>query len=48
MARLLDAWRIRSGSVFHVQHLSTERDSPLPRFLTGDQERQAPVKLNGG
>lgn len=27
--KLLDAWRERCAPIFHVQHLSTEKDSPL-------------------
>lgn len=29
MARLLDEWRARKRKIFHVQHMSTEPDSPL-------------------
>ena len=35
MARLLAEWRARQRPIFHVQHLSTEPDSPLRPELPG-------------
>ena len=35
MARLLAEWRRRSWPIFHIQHLSTEPDSPLRPELPG-------------
>ena len=35
MARLLDAWRRSGAPIFHIQHLSTEADSPLRPELPG-------------
>ena len=36
MARLLEAWRARNRPIFHVQHMSTEPDSPLRPELPGN------------
>ncbi len=36
MARLLAAWRARHRPIFHVQHMSTEPDSPLRPELPGN------------
>ena len=36
MARLLAEWRWRSWPIFHIQHLSTESDSPLRPELPGN------------
>ncbi len=35
MARLLTEWRARDRPIFHIQHLSTEPDSPLRPELPG-------------
>ncbi|MCY4540209.1 MAG: cysteine hydrolase family protein [Chloroflexi bacterium] len=36
MARLLTEWRRQGRPVFHIQHMSTERDSPLRPELPGN------------
>ena len=36
MARLLAEWRRRKRPVFHIQHMSTEADSPLRPELPGN------------
>lgn len=36
MARLLAEWRARDRPIFHVQHMSTEQDSPLRPELPGN------------
>ncbi len=36
MARLLRHWRERSRPIFHIQHMSTEPDSPLRPELPGN------------
>ena len=36
MARLLDTWRACDRPIFHVQHMSTEPDSPLRPELPGN------------
>ncbi len=36
MARLLQEWRRLGRPVFHIQHMSTERDSPLRPELPGN------------
>ncbi len=36
MARLLAEWRARNRPIFHVQHMSTEPDSPLRPELPGN------------
>ena len=36
MARLLAEWRARKRPIFHVQHMSTEPDSPLRTELPGN------------
>ncbi len=36
MARLLGHWRERSRPIFHIQHMSTEPDSPLRPELPGN------------
>jgi len=56
MARLLKEWRRRGRPVFHIQHMSTESDSPLRPELPGnaikaivapqDREPVIPKKVN--
>ena len=36
MARLLADWRLRNLPIFHIQHMSTEADSPLRPELPGN------------
>ena len=36
MARLLAEWRRRGWPIFHIQHMSTEPDSPLRPELPGN------------
>lgn len=36
MARLLAEWRRRNRPIFHIQHMSTEADSPLRPELPGN------------
>jgi nicotinamidase-related amidase len=47
MARLLAAWRDRGGFIVHVQHLSTEPDSPLRPDRPGVQIQDAVQPLDG-
>lgn len=36
MARLLEVWRAQNRPIFHIQHMSTEPDSPLRPELPGN------------
>ena len=47
MARLLTAWRARNLPVVHIQHCSTEPDSPLRPELPGNAFKQEVLPLTG-
>ena len=47
MARLLAAWRASGRPVFHVQHMSTEPDSPLRPDQPGNAIKDAVRPLDG-
>ena len=47
MAELLSAWRARRRPVFHVQHLSTEADSPLNPRRPGVEIQDAVKPIDG-
>ena len=47
MARLLAAWRARNRPIFHVQHMSTEPDSPLRPGLPGNAIKREVAPIGG-
>lgn len=47
MARLLEEWRARGRPVFHVQHMSTEPDSPLRPELPGNAIKREVAPIGG-
>ena len=47
MARLLAAWRERKWPIFHVQHMSTEPNSPLRPELPGNAIKRVVAPQNG-
>ncbi len=47
MARLLDEWRARRRPIFHVQHMSTEPDSPLRPELPGNAIKREVAPIGG-
>lgn len=47
MARLLAAWRARKRPIFHVQHMSTEPDSPLRPGLPGNAIKREVAPIGG-
>ena len=47
MARLLAEWRARGRPIFHVQHMSTEPDSPLRPELPGNAIKRQVAPIGG-
>ena len=47
MARLLARWRARKRPIFHVQHMSTEPDSPLRPELPGNAIKSEVAPIGG-
>jgi nicotinamidase-related amidase len=47
VARLLEAWRRRKAPVIHVQHMSTESDSPLRPELPGNAFKPEALPATG-
>lgn len=47
MARLLAKWRARGRPIFHVQHMSTELDSPLRPELPGNAIKREVAPIGG-
>ena len=47
MARLLEEWRSRRRPIFHVQHMSTEPDSPLRPELPGNAIKREVAPIGG-
>lgn len=47
VARLLEAWRARNAPVIHVQHMSTEPDSPLRPELPGNAFKPEAIPAPG-
>lgn len=47
MARLLAEWRARGRPIFHVQHMSTEPDSPLRPELPGNAIKREVAPFGG-
>ena len=47
MARLLEEWRARGRPIFHVQHMSTEPDSPLRPERPGNAIKRDVAPIGG-
>ncbi|MGQ0766843.1 MAG: cysteine hydrolase family protein [Gemmatimonadota bacterium] len=47
IARLLAAWRLAGRPIVHVQHMSTERDSPLRPELPGNAIKPVAAPMSG-
>jgi nicotinamidase-related amidase len=47
IARLLSAWRSKSQPIFHIQHCSTEADSPLRPGSVGNEIKQIVTPVAG-